>query len=274
MLVAVTLAGCAEEQVAEPEDEFSEDLGLEATDSTGIIRGVVVDQSIVPLADAKIELKGQDKETVSNENGEFGFADLEPGNYFLSVSKLGFGKVQQSVSVEAGVDKPPVVRILLESDPSSMPYTEIVVFEGYLQCGAGIGGVGSTNPCALADSVNTFDSYVNDGLNMTQLEMVWKGTNVLGDGLSIGILRPGTLSNFVNSDGPSPRILPVSGALLEEEHGEGYESYLIRVFPGTSQPLSLVVEQRFTIYDTHFYGFAADEGWSFVEDGEHPIPGL
>ncbi len=276
MIALVALAGCAEEAPPDAEDDTTEaDADLQATESTGVIRGVVVDATITPIPAASVSLNtGQ--ETTTLADGSFGFGDLEPGGYFISVSKTGYKPVQSSTTVEAGIDKPPVVRIQIDIDFENRPFSTLEVFEGYLQCGAGIGGAGSLNPCALTESVNTFDVPTGPGLNTTQMELVWEGTNAFGDGLSLGIYNPSTTaSNFVGVVGPSPLTLRVSGERIEQHYGEDMPSYLARVFPGAGSDVgqaTVVVEQRFEIFVTNFYGFAPDEDWTFLEDGEHSVP--
>ncbi len=274
LLVTTALAGCSDPApVATNEEQTAVDEQLEATATTGVIRGVVVDNAIVPIEGVTIRILSLGLETTSLSDGSFGFSNLEPGSYFLEAPKLCYFKVQSTAPVEAGVAKPRVVRIQMEEDLASLPRSELMTFNGYLQCGAGLGATGaSTNPCFAGDSVNVFDVDVSEPINTTQIEMIWEGTNVFGDGLDIGIHIPGTLSNFVGSDGPSPRILPVAGSAIEEHYGPDFPSYTLRVFPGTSTEASIVVEQPFTIYVTHFYGFAPDENWAFVNDGEHVDP--
>lgn len=275
-LIAVAFAGCAEgNQPTLVEEETQADEELRATDTTGVIRGVVVDNAIAPIVGATVTIKSLQLQAETLEDGSFAFSDLEPGAYFLDVKKIGYTSVQSSATVEAGIDKPPVVRIQLEQDLESLPFATVDVFAGYLQCGAGIGGVGALNPCALTDSVNTFDIPAGPELNTSQLEMVWKGTNAFGDGLGLGIYNPSTTaSDFVGVDGGSPLILRVAGEQIEAHYGENMETYLARVFPGADAnvgTVTVVLEQRFEIFANHSYGFAFDEGWAFVEDGEHPI---
>ncbi len=275
-LSLVAFAGCADSDAVQPtNDETIADDTVRATDTTGVIRGVVVDNAIAPIVGAKVAIKSLELETESLEDGSFAFSDLEPGVYFLDVRKLGYTSVQASATVEAGIDKPPVVRIQLEEDLESLPFSTVEVFAGYLQCGAGFGGVGALNPCALTESVNTFDIPALPDLNTSQLEMVWKGTNAFGDGLGLGIYNPSTTaSDFVGVDGGSPLVLRVAGDAIEEHYGKDMESYLARVFPGAGSDVgtvTVVLEQRFEIFANHSYGFAFDEGWLFIEDGEHPI---
>ncbi len=276
LLAAIAFAGCAESDPESTDDETTAaDDELQATDTTGVIRGVVVDPTITPIPAATVSLQSG-AETTTLEDGSFGFSGLEPGAYFITVQKSGYKSVQSSTTVEAGIDKPPVVRIQIEVDLVNRPFTTTEVFEGYLQCGAGAGGVGSLNPCALTESVNTFDIPTGPDLNTTQMELVWKGTNAFGDGLSLGIYNPSTTaSNFVGTNGPSPLNLRVSGSAIEEHYGEDMPSYLARVFPGAGSDVgsaTVIVEQRFEIFVTNFYGFAPDEDWTFLEDGEHPLP--
>ncbi len=273
IMVTLALAGCAENAPAEDQDDLEtkfEDIDVD--DDKGAIRGIVLDPAIVPIEGATVTIKSLGIEAKTNVDGAFIFADLDPGTYFLSAKKIGFSPAQTSVSVEAGVDTPPIVKIQLVPDLENLPFAEVSQYTGYLQCGFGVPGVGSVNPCFLSGSVNTFDVFVQRAVTASQSELFWEGTNILGDGLSFGHYDPNTsASNYVGTDGPSPRILRVNGTLIEQKNGEGYESFLLRVFPGTTAP-SLVAEQEFEIINTNFYGFSPEEGWTFLVDGKHPTP--
>lgn len=84
MLVAglvVPLAGCSQGGSPDEADVNLPDLGLEATATTGLIRGVVVDEAIRPIEGAKISLQAgsASQETTTTPEGAFGFDGLEPG---------------------------------------------------------------------------------------------------------------------------------------------------------------------------------------------------
>ena len=276
LLIAAVLAGCAEDptspDASEDEEKFEE---VEVSDDTGAIRGLVLTPTIVPIEGATVTATPGGLTTTTNVDGAFTFGDLEPGTYFLEATKLGFNKTQSSVQVVAGDDRPDIVKLVLPENPSALPFTELRQWDGYLQCGAGLGPAGSTNPCAVADSDNVRVFEAGGGpVDLVQIEMVWEGTNVFGDSLSVGLLRPGTLSNFAGADSASPAIFQVGGEQMIEELGDDYTEYTARVFPGTNngEGVSVVLEQRFTVFATNFYGFEPDEGWSFVEDGPHPVP--
>src|ERR1041385_538006 len=108
LLVLVLLAGCSgsphKKASNDPADQANFDqLGLHATDKTGVIRGVVFDEAIKPVANATVNLTAGTTAagvTHTGADGAFGFSDLEPGTYFLHANKTGFIEVQQSAEVE------------------------------------------------------------------------------------------------------------------------------------------------------------------------------
>src|SRR5688572_21153311 len=94
LLLALALPGCSDEPksdgVADSTDDFG-DLGVAPTDTRGILVGVVVDEAIRPIAEAKVALNaggGAPMEKTTDAEGRFAYGDLEPGTYFLSASHL------------------------------------------------------------------------------------------------------------------------------------------------------------------------------------------
>ncbi|MHB1262254.1 MAG: carboxypeptidase-like regulatory domain-containing protein [Thermoplasmatota archaeon] len=134
LLVLVALAGCAgsnNDPLADAGDDAPE---LEVTETTGGIRGIVVDQSIVPVQGSKVTLSGG-QNTTSDAEGLFRFTGLEPGDYFVSVSKPGYSAVQQAASVVAGVADPPLVKVLLTRLTTAQPYLDFYKLDGFYECG-------------------------------------------------------------------------------------------------------------------------------------------
>src|SRR5688572_18477641 len=89
LLACALLAGCSGGGGAKGEDgldsldDFDD---LEATDTTGVLRGVVVDASVRPLAGVDVTATGPGGQLTgtTSEAGAFGFDRLEPGTYFVS----------------------------------------------------------------------------------------------------------------------------------------------------------------------------------------------
>jgi hypothetical protein len=111
MLVAVALAGCAE---APPGDASPPGPGTAPLQAgMGAITGLLVDDRFRPIhlvADPQGEfqttgfvlLQETGAQAVTNENGEFTFVNLEPGQYTLRVTAAGHEAIPQRVTVAAG----------------------------------------------------------------------------------------------------------------------------------------------------------------------------
>lgn len=287
MLVAATaLAGCAEDSGPAPVDDDEQKFeDLDLRDGYGAIRGIVLDPAIVPIAGAAILLQGTQEVATSSEDGTFVFVDLEPGTYFMQISKLGYEPAQSSVTVEEGVERPDIVKVQLIPDPSTKPHVQYYSFEGLLQCS--VNAVVGFNACGLVGDLSDQDfgesqvRYTIDGQPVyMQTEMVWDSTQPLGGGLSLlysyGDCGGGFYCDY-QVEGGSPLILGAnmtkSQEILEGEEGELY----IRVFGTESSNAQgsgagATIEQRFTHYTSIFYGFEPQDGWSFIEDGPHELP--
>ena len=101
--------------------------------STGTLRGLVVDQAIAPIADATVTLSGGANQT-TNARGEFNFTGLQPGDYVVTVTKLGYKGAQSTTSVVAGEDEPEPVKLLLERLSVATPYVDHFKLEGFYSC--------------------------------------------------------------------------------------------------------------------------------------------
>ncbi|WP_161554698.1 carboxypeptidase-like regulatory domain-containing protein [Ereboglobus luteus] len=70
---------------------------------TGIVEGTVYNSaSGTPVARARVTIKGTQRETLTDDNGGFYFADLPAGAATLEVSYLGFDSQTSTVPVTAG----------------------------------------------------------------------------------------------------------------------------------------------------------------------------
>jgi hypothetical protein len=129
VLVAGALAGCSGGS-KEPKDDGK---GLDVTPTTGGIRGIVVDQAIVPVQGARVTLSGG-ANTTSAADGAFNFTGLQPGDYIVMVGKPGYIPVQAAATVEANVPDPPVVKVLLQALTTAKPYVDYFKLEGFYEC--------------------------------------------------------------------------------------------------------------------------------------------
>jgi Carboxypeptidase regulatory-like domain len=287
-LIAVALAGCSGSPSAPPPSDVpsAEELGLEATDSTGIIRGIVVDTAIRPIAGATVTLLGSDPRSAqTDETGAFGFDDLEPGTYFLKAKKLGYHEAQQSADVVAGVLEPAAVKVQLAIDASAVtPFAESYTYEGFVECTTSVLVLCGAPNLLTGDNITndrfTWDQYLTPGASLIQSEMVWQSTQAASpemyfemEGLD-GDCNPPDSSFFGSASGPSPIMARIDNETIEEnEIGQVCPIYY-SIFAGGIQgtPVGATVEQRFTMYIHAFYGYLPPDDWRFSNDSTVPPP--
>ena len=301
---AVALAGCgAPAGSEEPVDELTsgaDALALEATATTGVLRGVVVDDAIRPVANASVTARGPDGErsATTAADGLFGFDGLQPGTWFVSVGKVAYEETQVSAEVLAGVDDPPVVKVLLVFVPSQAPFVTEVQVEAFVQCivpGANMCAIINLYPCALAgycEPIVDDTSYVllYDELvalqripDWMQTEVVWASTQSLSPQLAI---RPSAHSpddgaglderqDWVH--GPSPIVMAWDQERAEEWEMGTAEGVSFEVFGHMEETsaigsIGFVLSQRVSFYFHVFYGYTPPEGWQFSVDGPADPP--
>lgn len=305
MLALTALAGCAEE-APEPveDDEAFDGLEAQATEDTGIIRGVVLDPAIVPIEGATVRIEGNDMTTVSNEAGAFAFSGLTPGTYFLSIERLGFQSTQSSADVVAGDSAPPVVKIQMIPDPTTVPFASTFVYDAYIQCSESVIVVGYSGGCDNNFLVNYEKDVLGRTPDFAQSEMLWDSTQALGEWMNVMYSSPGDgalLFNYVEDEGPSPLVIRanqtlmldngvvddyplqvrifnsgIEGSDLGRDYGDpvdGDNCIERPVLGGCTTGIGATVDQVLTVYTHAFYNFLPDEGWQFSVDGD-PVPPL
>jgi hypothetical protein len=152
LVAGLALAGCS----SSPSGAGSDDGGLgsgaigspkevQATSTTGGIRGVVVDQAVRPIKGATVTVSGNGvaKDATTDAGGTFSVSGLPAGTYLLKSSHSLYDSAQQSVEVKAGVKNPPIVKVLLTQKAFAKPYMVTSLFKGFIVCSIGAGIVAS-----------------------------------------------------------------------------------------------------------------------------------
>jgi len=296
ILLAALLAGCADPAEPKTDEEDFGELGLEADGDTGVIRGVVVDEAIRPIAGVSVALSGAGEgQTTSNEEGLFGFSRLQPGTYFVSASKAGFKAVQQSVEVVAGVREPPIAKVLLTPDNSTAPFVQTYAFDGYIECSGSFVAAGVAL-CSLAGLPNDrflAEYVVDQPPQWIQSEMHWSSTQALSPELDLVYSQPGEgalMDNWAEDYGPAPLLIQVDEAGAANRSIVAGNDLMLRVFnqpiqgtePSTCVPrpvlggcltgVGVTLSQRFQVFTNLFYGYAPPPEWRFAETGVYPPP--
>jgi hypothetical protein len=303
LVALLLLAGCSggNHPKASPDEQAFQGLDLKATSTTGILRGVVVDDAIRPIAGAQVDLTGgpasaAPQSTKSTDQGAFAFDNLAPGTYFVHVQKGGYSAAQQSADVVAGVSDPAAIKVQLLRDASYVvPFAETYVFDGFIECSAGfadqLGDYAVENACSesvdpgmgvppvtpFSNSV-TFAQYnLSKAPTYVQSEAVWQSTQAASKSLNLNfaVKDDSALDGWddLSVDGPSPLLNAMDNATAA--HFDGKDNVLtLRVFPWTdSTPGPIVsIEQKFTVYTTVFYGYQPPADWRLSSGDPVPAP--
>lgn len=296
LLAGIALAGCADSGgTPQEEDTTGLDDELVATDDTGIIRGIVVDAAIVPVEGVRITIDAAGLETTTNAAGEFGFQGLEPGTYFLDAERLGYLPVQQSTDVQAGVEKPPLVRILMERDKTFNPYSTTQYYKGFYECGSSVvvlcGAPNILTGSQVTSDTSTPTIFFDGPPTFVQTEMVWESSQALSRALYFemealtGCDAPPGETLLANAEGESPIRARANETVLEVGTiGVGDCGIYHSVFSGDASDgaacvpgvlcagVGVSLQQDFEWFITGFYGYEPPEDWWFIEDGALPPP--
>jgi hypothetical protein len=280
LLFAALLAGCSDggeprtTSLADAE-QAAESLPVEATATTGVIRGIVVDEAIRPLPGVAIHLAGG-PDTKSNPGGAFGFDGLEAGTYFFTAALHGYATVQQSVDVEAGVDDPPIVRVLLTAVPAATPFIEAFSARLFLTTSAwvaGVGGVVVSSLLPIDEGSFVLAVDITPNATVAQSEFVWTATTPLGLSAmaSGGTYGEDGAVEVTRFSGQSP-ITARTAATLGNDTADAVV-FTFWAWPDGDVPAGVHLEQPVDAFVHVFHNLEPAEGWTFVADGSHPLPG-
>ncbi|MEA3135803.1 MAG: Carboxypeptidase regulatory-like domain [Thermoplasmata archaeon] len=298
LLVAmIALAGCSGGPGPGADD------GADA--SAAVIDGVVVDAAIRPMEGVEVQISGQaSAATTTAMDGTFRFGPLPPGAYALTATKAGYIQAVLTAQAVPEAERAPVLKVVLEQNPTTFPYVETFVFEGYIECGTSsiaVCAVPNFATLALCDTAGQcMGNLTDDKFNVNhmpqgvpdwvQSELVWTPTIDASDQFYFSVSHytygeESELETVYNSTiGGSPLLLTVPGNASHESALGVTEAYRESVFsaaiegttpPGCAPPCTgpgAAVQQRFTIYTHFFYHYQPPAGWRFTESEVPPPP--
>ncbi len=302
VLFTVTLAGCAD-SAPKSETELEGPPEVEATSTTGGIRGIIVDQTITPIAGVTVVLKEAEKSVETGADGVFLFNGLEPGFYSLEASKPLYDSVQATTEVKAGVKTPDAVKIQLTRLTDQDPYINTEVYEGYIfcsanvvialseECGEGVGVPGAGRIGGNPDNNAQIDFSIQSADAKTLIaEAVWEPSLSLAaggsqsGGFNMGIYTDFSCDPFCGWAQQVDRKNGVSPLYLRSNHEEGYGGDVDFLTAGFNEDTKfstftwaaadetgVLIEQPFTVYVTSSYLLELPVDWSFVNGDANPF---
>lgn len=265
LLLAFVLAGCSEgppssaEIVVEskpPEevrsDEATAAVFTPAAKTRGHIAGVVVDEAIRPIEGARVRLPGMDLERPTDRDGSFGFVDLHPGPYFVTVEAEGYRAAEAVLEVRE--EEFTRAKVILTAIPPPDPYKVTQSFEGFAEVtdtGLFVTGLA----CDRCD----FDLYIDrPGLQTVVLEAVMDGATE-GSSFEYDLGTYECCDSYAYGSSSNPLVAIVKA----EDLGNGTDDrFRVGMYP-MSFPAP-EASKRFEVFVTAFYNEAAPTGWSFV----------
>ncbi|MEK6976187.1 MAG: carboxypeptidase-like regulatory domain-containing protein [Candidatus Thermoplasmatota archaeon] len=273
-LVAVALlAGCNGGGKADSlsvAEQAAEDLEVEATPDTGIIRGIAVDPTIAPIAGVTVRVANMGRNTTTSEQGAFGFDGLAPGLYFLSAEHPDYVSVQQSVDVIAGEQEPPLVRILLTPVPRGDPYIDATQHTLFMDSSTAVAGISLT--LGGFTGQGTFIVGLDLAANSTtaQIELRWDPTTPLAAGIQLdgAILLAGDNLESHRWNGGAPLV----GRLNTTKGNQSADRVVFDITADRQPLVNVFANQAVEAYVHIFYNMVPRDGWQFGRDGEHPLP--
>lgn len=289
LLVGLSVAGCA----AKPTNPADKAKPVDVSPETGGIRGVVVTPAIVPVADAHVAIPNGPA-TDTDASGLFTFGHLKPGEYFLTVSKLGYTTVQATATVEANVPEPPVVKVVVELLVGKQPYNEYLRFDGFYECGFSAGQPGRpliTDQCDMGirtvydavndttgpppsprnveHNVNTMFADVGATVETVIQEGFWKDSQVPTMMVNLDATPIDNSCDCSQDYITVTQATPTHGRLDNATEIQG-QHVAIRGFLDW-ETVSTAQNFQFTIITTFFHNYQPAKDWTFESRDRYPI---
>jgi hypothetical protein len=295
LLLAVALAGCTDD--AGDADAMTDTMTQEAL-TKGVLRGVVVDEAIRPLADAVVQVKRAGVpvvEVATDADGNFGVPNLDAGNYSVNATKPGYLGNEVPAVVVGGDNLPPIVQILLQAAPVDAAFVWPHLWNGQVAC-----GTTTQNWCAAINFVSgieisednsflfLFDDYMAYGRtpDFLQVEFVWEPNSPASNWAYAGFWAS-TWEEWEDCL-CTPNILATvegSGYILVQVEGSAMAEFDVGFTRGIGVGMSagqagldailanpdrttVMVNQPFEAFLHTFYGCLPEPGWQFTLHGD------
>ena len=166
----------------------------DGVEKNGSIRGHVQSSDGKPAAYVSVSIKSTDKNTMTDEEGNFRLGGIKPGTYILHITHVGLATEEQSVVVADG--KQTETTITLHENAAQL--NEVVVSRSHRQNRPVRVGKSGLQPLDIPQSIQVIDSTVIADQQINRLTDVIKNIN----GIALGENR-GSVNETFNARGYS-----------------------------------------------------------------------
>jgi hypothetical protein len=283
-LVLLLLAGCTQAPAS--------DAPVEA-ERGGVVRVLVVDVAVRPLADVNVTLAqaGQAvRSAPTDAEGLVRFEGLAFGTYAVEARKATYLSAQALATVQDVAAEPPLVQMTLSVQQDEVPFAVAIAWDGYIGCAFTYGNLCSA-PAQLGydvlgdSSAHLFWSeYVDVARvpDLVQAEAVWEATLPTSEELKpiFGWSEPVAWQQlqyggtFFSESVRSPSFHRLNATLLAGPQVGVAAGLVVEFYSGgtTMNPTGLTLNQPLRLFLHNFYGYLPPDAWRFVTDGPPPGP--
>lgn len=293
LALLVLSSGCVTSQSAETAE--GPIASGEAFEDAATISGIVVDDAQTPLQGAVVAIVALTLQVETDAAGSFKFVNVPPGQHEVNAIKLGFESGGRRIDVEAGQQMTGVIITLSPMVIDSVYHETVGPMAGFFGCmvGTPVGITACTGDRFHNQPVATtvfpdekrFLEF-NMGANHWQTmigESRWnQGSASTGQGMAIypsHAKREGS-HWWCEADGPSPLLfryekeneegnICTSQGEMEPAPSMDINPLVVVADPGfgnVNTPVRLMVQQKFELMVTIFYGEAAPANFSALSD--------
>lgn len=286
--LAVVLAGCVAGEANPAAGPVNQPAQPVADAETGAVSVLVTDDALAPLAGAVVGLLETRDEAVTDASGRAAFNDLAPGTYTVVAQQLGYESAARKTEVAAGVVAEVV--FALAPIPVVEAYHTVLIFKGYITCGAGLlvvrlvtvcgttgyeTPVGTYNVTVDPNHKDEFKQEAHPGILMVVGELEWSSSAPLSaQEFTLALYQGWICTPFCSSDFNYGGETGGSPVVLRSEDLDGVKdqpvtiSHIVGVPGSSADPpfVIFIVQQAYTIYSSHFFGELAPEDYAARPD--------
>lgn len=284
-LLFILLSGCT----STAKSTVAQDPIPTPTEEAGVIAGVLVNEEILPIAQATVRALGTNLTATTNEVGAFTLDEVPPGDNTLSFEAPGYAPKKVTLRVDPGTVTN--TKVTLKAIASNKPY----LLETYEFAAFSYYAYNLTNPAT--GEVLAWESYqvgnVRDQFRFrfdrtwTELflELDWTPSTPFADqmGLRVGLPvgKSGTPPTFpiryeVNGTSPLPWRFSNDEYAAERRSDTALMPYPdsemilgeVRPAPSAGMPIGVSFMQTVTVYGTASYNAPLPEDYSRANQGD------
>lgn len=108
---------------------FASSFAQNENQQPGNIKGIITTSDNKPAVSATVRLNGTKKATITNNQGAFTLENLQPGNYSLAISSVGYQPLEKEITINANI----TTEIFIQLSDAQAELAEVIVSAGRIR---------------------------------------------------------------------------------------------------------------------------------------------